>query len=59
MIHFANSAQFLNYTCVAGAAATVMPPLNKMSASLQSQRLDFKVSVLQIISFPTSKFQFH
>ena len=30
MIHLVNGAQFLNATCVAGAAVTVILPLNKI-----------------------------
>ena len=32
--HLVNVAQFLNATCVAGAAVTVILPLTKMLASL-------------------------
>ena len=34
VIHLVNGAQILNAICVAGAASTVISPLNKMSASL-------------------------
>ena len=34
VIHLVNGVQFLNATCVAPAAVTVISPLTKMSASL-------------------------
>ena len=34
VINLVNGAQFLNTTCVAGAAVTVISPLAKMQASL-------------------------
>ena len=46
MIHLVNGAQFLDDTFVAVAAITVISHFAKMQASLQSQRLDFKTSVL-------------
>ena len=46
VIYLVNGAKFLNDTCVVGTAATVILPFTKMEASLQSQRLDFKTSVL-------------
>ena len=46
VIHSVNGAQSLNATFVAGAVTTVISPLTKMKALLQSQRLDLKTYVL-------------
>ena len=46
VIHLVNVAQFLNATCVTGAAVTVISPFTKMLALFYSQRLDLKTPVL-------------